>query len=57
MTPLTRQQISILATYMPEGVTDEDVELLVRKIEEIYFFNAPRTDSFGGADGCREDSV
>lgn len=35
-TPLTRDEIKGLATYMPEGVSDDDVENLVRQVEQMH---------------------
>ena len=35
-TPLTMAEVKMVATYAPEGVTDDDVEVLVRKIEQMH---------------------
>lgn len=39
--PLTRDQIKQLATYMPEGVTDDDVAELVERVEILHGIRKP----------------
>ena len=34
--PLTMAEVKMVGTYAPEGVTDDDVEILVRKIEQMH---------------------
>lgn len=34
--PLTMDEVRMIATYAPEGVTDEDVEDLVRRVEHMH---------------------
>lgn len=34
--PLTREEIRLIATYAPEGVSDDDVEDIVRRVEEKH---------------------
>lgn len=34
--PLTKNEVKMLATYMPEGVHDDDIEDLVRRVEQMH---------------------
>ena len=34
--PLKDSEVRMVATYAPDGVTDDDVEILVRKIEQMH---------------------
>ena len=34
--PLTRKEVAMLATYAPEGVSNDEFEYLVRKVEQMH---------------------
>lgn len=36
MRPLQDCEIAMVATYAPEGVTDDDVAVIVRKVEQMH---------------------
>lgn len=36
MRPLQDCEIAMVATYAPEGVTDDDVAVIVRKVEQVH---------------------
>lgn len=36
MRPLQDCEIAMVATYAPDGVTDDDVAVIVRKVEQMH---------------------
>ena len=51
--PLTAEEISMLATYMPEGVINDEVELLVRKVEQMH--GLPSNAKITGSEAVKVD--